>query len=94
MGCLCRCDDFLIRGIQSSVSDILHDSALEQPCILKHHAKYIPELTSVEILYIVSIQKYSTAIHVVESHEQLDHGGLARSGRSDYSYLLSRFYMG
>ena len=36
---LCRFDDFFVCGIQSSVADVFHDRALEEPSVLKDHAE-------------------------------------------------------
>ena len=38
VGRLRRLDDFLVRGIQPPVADVVHDGAIEKHGILQHHA--------------------------------------------------------
>ena len=89
-GCL---DDFLIRSVKSAVPDILHNRAVEQPGILKHHAEHLTQFTAVEILYIVSVDLNGSAVYIVEAHQQLDHGRLSGSGRTDDSDLLTFLHL-
>ena len=65
MGRLGRLDHFLIGGVEPSVTDILHDRAVEQPCILEHHAEHLAQLTAVEVFYIVSVHFDGAAVHII-----------------------------
>ena len=82
-------DHFFIGGIQSAIADVLHDGALEQPCVLQHHAEALTQGAAVKVPHIVAIQGDGTGIHIIEAHEQLDHGSFARAGRADDSHLLA-----
>ena len=82
-------DHFFIGGIQSAIADVLHDGALEQPCVLQHHAEALTQGAAVKVPHIVAIQGDGTGIHIIEAHEQLDHGSFARAGRADDGHLLA-----
>jgi len=76
-------DDLLIRGAGAPVADVLHDGAVEEPRILQDHAKQAAQIRAPEVLDVVPIHQNRAAVHIVEAHEQLDHGGLAGAGGSD-----------
>ena len=92
MGRFSRLYHFFICGIQFSVPDVLHDRAMEEPCVLKHHAEHFSELAPVEVPDVVSVDLDRSAVHIIETHEQLDHGRLSGSCRTDNGNLLSLFY--
>ena len=89
VGCLCGGDNLFIGGVQPAVADVLHDGALEQPCVLQHHAKALAQGAAVKVPHIVAVQGDRTGIHIVKAHQQLDHGGLARTGGAYDGYLLA-----
>ena len=96
MVCSCslrRCNNFLIRGIWPAVTDIFHDTAFEQPCILQHHTKGIAKLSAVEIPDIVVIQKNGSAVYIIITHQQLNHRRFSCSSRADNGNFLTRFYL-
>ena len=82
-------DHFFVGSIQTAIADVLHDGALEQPCVLQHHAEALAQSAAVKVTHIVAIQGDGTGIHIIEAHEQLDHGSFARAGRADDSHLLA-----
>ena len=87
-------DDLLIAGVQAAVADVLHDGALEQPGILEHHAEGLPQVGPAEVPHVVSVHPDSAGVDVVEPHEQLDHGGLARAGGANDGHHLPRLHVG
>ena len=89
VGSLCGGDHLFIGGVQPTVTDVLHDGALEQPCVLQHHAKALAQSAAVKVPHIVAVQGDGTGVHIVEAHQQLDHGGLARAGGAYDGYLLA-----
>ena len=93
MRCLCCCNNFFIRCIQSSVTDIFHDCSGEQPCILKHHTEHLMKLASVEIFDIMAIYFDDTLIYIVETHQQFNHRRFTGTGRSYNCNLLSIMYI-
>ena len=92
MGCLCRRDDFLVRRIQSSISDIFHDRSGKQPRILEHHSEHLAQLATVEVTHIVTINQNTALVYIIITHQQLDHRRLSGSGWSDDRDLLTVFY--
>src|SRR5699024_6704424 len=92
MCCLCRLNYFLICGVKSSVTQVLHDRSMEKPRVLKHHAEHLSQVVPVEVSDIVSVDLNRTAVHIVETHEQFDHCRLAGTCRTYDSDLLSFFY--
>ena len=92
MSRLRRRNDFLIRGVQPAVADVFHNGALKQPGILKHHTEHLPQLASVDPADIRPVHQNLAAVHIVETHEQLHHGGFARSGGADDCHRLAGFY--
>ena len=93
MGCFCRLHHFLVRGIQSAVTDIFHNCPLEKPCILQHHAKALPQFASVELPYIVPVHLNLTAVHIIEAHQQFHYSGFSGSGRPYDRHHLPRLYL-
>ena len=93
MGSLCRCNDLFVCGVQSAVTDVLHNRPLKQPRVLKHHAKGFPQLTAVKVPDVVAVQQNCTAVHIVKPHEQFYHGSLAGTGWANNGDLLSRLYL-
>ena len=85
----CGGNNFIICRIKLSVSDILHNTALEQPCILKHHSEKLSKLAPVEVRYVIPVNQYPSAVKLIEAHKQFDNGCFSCSRRTDYSYLLS-----
>ena len=82
-------DDFFVGGIEAAVPDVLHDGTLEQPGVLQHHAEALAQSAAVKVAHIVAVQGDGAGIHIVEPHQQLDHGGLARAGGAYDGDLLA-----
>ena len=81
-------NDLLIGSVQPTVADILHDGALEEPCILQNHAEALAQGAAVKVPDIVAVEGDGTGVHIVEPHQQLDHRGLAGTGGADNGNLL------
>ena len=89
VGSLCGGDHLFIGGVKPTVADVLHDGALEQPCVLQHHTKAFAQGAAVKVPHIVTVQGDGTGIHIVKAHQQLDHSGLARAGGAYNGHLLA-----
>ena len=89
-----RLDYLLVGGVQPAVADILHNGAVKQPGILKHHTEHLPQLFPVEPPDIVAAYQNRAAADIVKPHQQLHHGGFSRAGRPYDSHLLSGLHMG
>ncbi len=82
-------DHFLISRGQSPVTDVLPDSAVEQPGILQDHAELFPKVTTGKRADIMPVHGDGTGVHVIKAHQEFHHGGLAGSGRSYYRHFLT-----
>ena len=89
VGRLCRPDHVFVRSVKLSVPDVFHDGAVEKPRVLQHHAEHFPKFAPVEIPDVMAVDADGAAVHVIEPHEQLDHGRLAGAGRTDDGDLLA-----
>ena len=78
-----RALDVSRRGALGAVGDVVVDRALEQPCILQHHAEAAPDFLAGRVAGIDAIDEDPTGLHLVEPHEQIHEGGLACSGGAD-----------
>ena len=86
-------NDLFVGGIQTAIADILHDGALEQPGVLQHHAEALAQGTAVKVADVVAVQGDGAGIHIVEPHEQLDHGGLTGTGGANDGDLLAGLHI-
>ena len=73
----------LVGGVQLAVADVVADGAVEQPRVLQHHAEHRAQVVAREVADIVAAYLDGARLHVVEAHEQLDHGGLAGARGAD-----------
>ena len=76
------------------IDQILPDGALEQPRVLQNHAEQAVDALPLHLRGGDAVDADLAGGQVVESHEQVDHGGLARAGGADDGHLLAGLYMG
>ena len=76
--------------IQAAVADVVPDGAVEQPGILEHHADLAADRVAGQIGDIDAVQQDAAAVELIEVHEQLDDGGLARAGGAYDGNTLAR----
>ena len=76
-------DDLLARGIRFAVRDVVVNGALEQPCILQHHAKRSAQARARDVARLDAVQLNATGIHVVKSQQQVDQRRLTAACRTD-----------
>ena len=79
----CRLDDFVLVGIGPAVADVVEDRAAEQPGVLEHHADPGPQRLPADGRDVDAVDQDPARVDVVEPHQQIDQGGLARPGRPD-----------
>ena len=90
MGLLGRLNDLLLRGFRLSHPYIVPDGSRPQPSLLKHHAVAGSQAPSGDIPDVRSVHLDGAAVHIIEPHQQIDHGGLAASGRPHDGHSLAR----
>ncbi len=64
-----RSNHLFVGRAGAAVADVLHDGAIEQPCILQYHAKEPAQITAGEFSDVVPVDKDLTLIHIVEAHQ-------------------------
>ena len=89
-----RCDlrcfhHFFIRGIQSSVTDILFHRSGEQMRILKDHGDVFPKDGPLDLADIHSVYGDAVFLHIVKAVEQVRHRGLPGTGGTYKGNLLA-----
>ena len=67
---------FLKRSIFFAVNDIFVDRAVEEPCVLQHHRVSTAQGIALDIADLRVFYENVAAVYVVETHEQVDDGGL------------------
>src|SRR5450759_2253879 len=55
----------------------------EQPGVLQHHAEAAAHLVTGQLAIVDAVQDDVPGVDFVETHEQVDHRGLARAGGPD-----------
>ena len=83
----------LKSSIRLAVSNVLTDGSSLQPGLLKHHTKVSSQAVTGQLLYRMSADQDLSLIHIVETHQQVDHSRLTASGRSYNGNSLSRLYI-
>ena len=75
--------DLLVGRPNFSIADVLSDRTGEEPGVLEHHAEDASHVVAVEVAGIDAIEADPALVDVVEAHQQVDDGRLARPGRPD-----------
>ena len=78
-----RRDDLSIGRVRAAVADVFQDRALKQPRVLQHHAEGTAQVAARIVAHVAPVDEDRTGVHIVKAHEQLDHRGLAGTGRPD-----------
>ena len=83
MGGLGRGRDLLLRRIVAAVGDVLADRPVEEPRVLEDHpergAKFVPRHRPA----VDPVDRDPARVDLVEAHQEVDQGRLARAGRPD-----------
>src|SRR3989338_107633 len=85
----CGGDDFALSRLQITISDVVSDSALEEPCILQDHSEQAAQVAAGQPADIHAIDANGAAFDVVEAHQELDHSRLAGAGEADNGHHLT-----
>ena len=88
IGELCRLDAFLIRRVQLSVADVLHDRARKQVGILQDDTHRAAQVCLFDLIDIDAVVTDLAVGNVVEAVQEVGDGGLAGTCRPDKGDLL------
>lgn len=90
-GKICGTDDALVSDVGCTEGDVVADGTVEEDGVLGHEAYAATELGAGHLPDVDAAEFHSTIAWLVESHEHLDEGGLARTHATDDAYLFARF---
>ena len=79
VGELCRGDNFLVRGVEPAVADVLHDRIAEQISLLQNDAERAAEICLFDFIDIDSVVTYLAVLNIVKTVYQIGYRGLARA---------------
>ena len=83
LGQLCGASHLLIGGLGAAVGEVLAHGAVEQEHVLGHQPGGAPQRGEGEVRDGLAVQRDAAGRRFVQPQQQLDHGGLARSGGPD-----------
>ena len=75
--------NFHLSGILFGIKQILSDGAVEKVSFLSDHADAVAQIFQVKGAYVVFADADYSAIYVIETGQQVDHGGFSRTGWAD-----------
>ena len=90
VGKLCRPDAFLIRGVQLSVPDVIHNRSRKEVCFLQNHTKRTAEIRLADFVNIDVIVADLAVSDVIEPIDKVRNGGFSRTGCANKGNLLAR----
>ena len=82
-------DAFLIGGVQTAVTDVVHHGAGEQVHVLQHDAQRPAQVRLLDAGHGDAIIQNLAVLDVVEPVDEVGHGGLAGTGGADERDLLA-----
>ena len=85
-------DDLLFGHVLAAVCDVLADRAVEQPRVLEDHPERRTQLVARHLAAVDPVDGDPATVDLVEPHQQVDQGRLARAGRSDDGDHLARLH--
>ena len=90
---LCSGDDLLIRGVQATVADVIHDGAGENEAVLQHDAHLRAQRVQRYLGNVVPVDEHPAGIDVVETRDEVDDRRFAGTRGTDKRDGLARFHI-
>ena len=90
VGQLCRSDDLVIRGIQLSVTDILHNCPDKQVRILQYHTKGMAQIRLFDFVDVDAVVADFPVLNIVKTIDKVRDRRLAGPGGAYKGNLLPR----
>ena len=82
--------DVLLGRMVGAVGEVVVDRSFEQPRVLQHHAEAAAHVGSRRLAGVDTVDEDASGLDLVEPHEEIDQGRLARAGRPDDGDRLTR----
>ena len=83
------CNNFLICGIQFSITDILHNGSSKQISILKNDTHGTSQITLFDLIYIDAIITDLTILNIIETIQKIGNCRLTGTRGADKCNFLS-----
>ena len=80
-------------GAALAVGDVVADAPREEPGVLQHHAEHLADTGAGQLVCVDAVQVDVSAVDLVEAHQKIDDGGLARPGRPHDGDRLTRVHV-
>ena len=80
VGDLRGADAVLVCGIQTAVTDILHDRSREQVGVLQNDAEGAPQVVLFDVPHVDAVIGDLSGLNVIKAVDQVGDGGLSRAG--------------
>ena len=77
-----RPDNLFFRSVRSAHRNIFANCSAPEPCFLQDHSIGFPKTASGRVHDRDTVNLNSSAVHVIETHQQVDDRCLSASGRS------------
>lgn len=81
--------DLLIRCAQPSISDVVHDVAVEERRLLRYDAHFLPQALELDVSQLLVVDEDSTPGGLVEAEEEAEDCRFAAAGGTDDGDLLA-----
>ena len=83
-------DDFIIRGIQLPIADIILDCSRKQEIVLGHDTHLMPQAFNGYLTDIMAVNIDMALLDIIETADQINNGGFTRTCRAYQSNGFSR----
>ena len=80
----------VVGGFRLAVADIVHDRAVEQRDILRHHADGFAQAVLRDAGDVLAVEQDAAALRIVEALQKREHGRFAAAGMADQADALAR----
>ena len=82
--------DLVVAGLGARVADVLHQRAVEQRDVLRHHRNGLAQALLRDLGHVLPVDQDAPGLDVVEALEQREDRGLAAAGCADETDALAR----
>src|ERR1700691_1380928 len=81
--------DFRVGCVGLGIEKIRADRIVEKVSVLRHDSYALTQRIELRIAHVNAVDEYGSALHVIETRNELGDGGFACSGRTDESDQLT-----
>ena len=85
-----RFQHLVVGGFRLAVADVVHDRAVEQRNVLRHHADGLAQTVLRHARDILAVEQDAAVLRIVEALQQREQGRFAAAGMADQADALAR----